>query len=95
MTLKTHDLNNFLGNICFGDDVFQNMFFFYQPTLDILKLKKTRALIMLLVGNCTSKLTPLYTAFFHSIKLSRYSTVSANVMNTASINSHNKNVSKM
>ena len=51
MTLKTHDLNNFLGNICFGDDVFQNMFFFYQPTLDILKLKKTRALIMLLVGN--------------------------------------------
>ena len=52
MTLKTHDLNNFLGNICFGDDGFQNMFFFfYQPTLDILKLKKTRALIMLLVGN--------------------------------------------
>ena len=43
----------------------------------------------------TSKLTPLYTAFFHSIKLSRYSTVSANVMNTASINFHNKNVSRI
>ena len=28
MTLKTHDLNNFLGHICFGDYGLQNMFFF-------------------------------------------------------------------
>ena len=47
----------------------------YEPTLDVLGLKKTRALIIFLVGNqrrCTSELKPLYTDFLHSIKLSEY-----------------------
>ena len=47
----------------------------YEPTLDVLGLKKTRALIIFLVGNqrrYTSKLKPLYTDFLHSIKLSEY-----------------------
>ena len=47
----------------------------YEPALDVLGLKKTRALIIFLVGNqkrYTYKLKPLYTDFLHSIKLSEY-----------------------
>ena len=39
-----------------SNDVFQNTFL-YQPTLDILELKKTKVLIMFLVGNHNSKLS--------------------------------------
>ena len=46
--MKTYDLSYFLGKSFFGDDGFQNTFV-YQPTLEL--KKKTRALIMLSVGN--------------------------------------------
>ena len=50
--------------------------FVYQPTLDTLELKKGKGTDYVLrwksKGVYTSKLKPLYTAFFHSIKLSGY-----------------------
>ena len=65
-----------LGRIYFtSNDASQNAFV-YQPTLDTLELKKTKVLIMLLLGNqmevYNSNFNPLYTAFLHSIKLSAY-----------------------
>ena len=47
---QTHDLSYFLGKNFFRDDGLENMFV-YQPTLDILELKKARTLIMFLDGN--------------------------------------------
>ena len=50
-SLITKDYNFFLGRNYFtSNDGSQNTFV-YQPTLDTLELKKTRVLIMLLVGN--------------------------------------------
>ena len=53
----------------------QNMFV-YQTTLDTLKLKKEKGNDYVLSRKSkamyTSKLKPLYTAFIHSIKISRY-----------------------
>ena len=50
--------------------------FVYQPTLDTLELKKDKGPDYVISpkskGIYTSKLKPLYTAFFHSIKLSGY-----------------------
>ena len=55
-SLITKDYNFFLGRNYFtSNDGSQNTFV-YQPTLDTLELKKTRVLIMLLVGNQTEYL---------------------------------------
>ena len=75
-SLITKDYNYFSGTIYFTiNDESQNTFF-YQPTLDTLKLKKGKSADYVLSwkskGLYTSKLTPLYTAFLHSIKLSEY-----------------------
>ena len=64
--LQTHDLSYFLDRIFFGDDCFQNMFV-YQLTFNTLQLKKTRELIMLLVGNHKVYLN---LSFFHYMVLS-------------------------
>ena len=48
--LQRHDLIFFLGKNVFADDSSQNMFI-YQPTLDKLELKKTKVLLVFLVGN--------------------------------------------
>ena len=50
-SLITRDYNFFLGRIYFtGNDGSQNTFF-CQPTLDTLEIKKTKSLIMFLLGN--------------------------------------------
>ena len=72
--LSTKDYNFFFGRIYFTyNDGSQNMFV-YQPTCDTLELKKTKVLIMFLVGNqleyTTLKLKPLFSAFLHNVKLS-------------------------
>ena len=58
-----------------SNDGSQNMFV-YQPTLDTLKLKKEKGNDYVLSRKSkvmyTSKLKPLYAAFIHSIKISRY-----------------------
>ena len=50
--------------------------FINQPVSDTLELKKDKEIDYVLnyksKGVCTFKLKPLYTAFLHSIKLSRY-----------------------
>ena len=50
--------------------------FINQPASDTLELKKDKEIDYVLnyksKGVCTFKLKPLYTAFLHSIKLSRY-----------------------
>ena len=52
--------------------------FVYQPTLDVLELKKDKHTENVLswksngIYDSNSKLKPLYTAFLHSIKLSGY-----------------------
>ena len=55
----------------FGDDGSQNMFV-YQPTRDTLELKKDKSTDNVFrwksKGLYTSKFTPLYTTFLHSIK---------------------------
>ena len=66
-SLITNDYNFFLGRMHFiGNDRSQNSFF-YQPTLDKLKLKKYKGpdyvLSWKLNGVCNSKLKSLYTAF--------------------------------
>ena len=66
-SLITNDYNFFLGRMHFiGNDRSQNPFF-YQPTLDKLKLKKYKGpdyvLSWKLNGVCNSKLKSLYTAF--------------------------------
>ena len=66
----------FLGRIYFtSDDGSQNTFV-YQPTLDTLEFKKDKGSDYVLSWKSNevynSKLRPLYTAFLHSIKLSRY-----------------------
>ena len=62
-------------NFFWGDDGSQNMFV-YQPTLDTLGLKKTRALIIWKSeGLFSSKLKALGTAFLHNIKLSGYKVI--------------------
>ena len=50
MKPQAQDSSYFLSKNFFGDDGSQNMFV-YQPTPDMLDLKKTRALIMFLVRN--------------------------------------------
>ena len=75
-SLITKDYNFFLDRICFtSNDGSQNTFV-YQPTVDILKLKKDNGTDYVLIwkskGVFNSKLKPLYTAFLHSIKLSEY-----------------------
>ena len=61
--LQSFDSNYFLGKICFGDDDFQNMFF-YHTTFDMLELKKDKGTDYILGWNSkgvfTSKLKPLY-----------------------------------
>ena len=70
-----HDLKYFLGIDIFGDDCSQNMFI-YQSTFDMSELKKDKgtgyALSWKSKGRYTSKLKPLYSAFLHSITISRY-----------------------
>ena len=66
----------FLSRIYFtSNDRSQNMFI-YQPTLDTLELKKDKGTDYVLSwkskGVFNSKLTPSYTAFLYSIKLSVY-----------------------
>ena len=66
----------FLGSMCFtSDDGSQNMFV-YEPTLDMLELKKGNGTNYVLSwkskGVYNSKLKPLYTGFLHSIKRSAY-----------------------
>ena len=66
-SLITNDYNFFLGRMHFiGNDRSQNPFF-YQTTLDKLKLKKYKGpdyvLSWKLNGVCNSKLKSLYTAF--------------------------------
>ena len=72
-SLITKDYNFFLGRNYFtGNDGSQNTFV-YQPTLDILELKKgTDVLSWKSNGVLNSKLKPLYTTFLNSIKLSGY-----------------------
>ena len=65
-----------LGRIYFtSNDGSQNTIV-YQPTLDALELKKDNGTDYVLSwkskGVFNSKLTPLYTAFLNSIKLSEY-----------------------
>ena len=64
--LQTYDLSYFLGRNSFGDNSFQNTFV-YQPKFNTLELKKTRALIMLSVGN---QKIYLNLNFFHYMVLS-------------------------
>ena len=75
MKPQTQDLNYCLNKYFFGDYGSQNVFV-YQPTLDTLDLKKDKGTDYLLSwkskGVYTSKFKPLYTAFLHSIKLSRH-----------------------
>ena len=69
-----HDLIYYLGKKFFGDDGSQNMFISRYFAVRYIN-KKTRALIMLLVGNqqqYISYLSPLCTHFVHSIELFRY-----------------------
>ena len=74
--LITKDYNFFLGRIYFtSNDGSQNTLV-YQPTLDILELKKDKGTDYVLSwkskGVFNSKLKSLYTAFLHKIKLSEY-----------------------
>ena len=71
MKLQTHDLSYFLGKSVFGDDGFRDMIA-YQATLNTLDLKKTKVVIMLLVGNNIYGTKPSYNIFFHSKKLCGY-----------------------
>ena len=64
--LQKYDLSYFLGRNSFGDDGFQNTFV-YQPKFNTFELKKTRALIMLSVGN---QKIYLNLNFFHYMVLS-------------------------
>ena len=50
MKLQAPNSSNFCGKKFFGGDGFQSMFV-YQRTFNVLELKSTRALNMLLVGN--------------------------------------------
>ena len=73
-SLITKDYNFFLGRIYFkSNDESQNMFI-YQPTLDMLELKKDESIDYVLSwksnGVYNSKLKPLCTALLYSIKLS-------------------------
>ena len=56
--------------------------FVYQPTLDMLKLKKGKstdyAISWKSKGLYTSELKPLYTAFLHNVKLFGFWTWSGN-----------------
>ena len=75
-SLITKDYNFFLGRIYFtSNDGSQNTLV-YQPTLDILELKKDKGTDYVLrwksKGVFNSKLKSLYTAFLHKIKLSEY-----------------------
>ena len=59
-----------------NDDGSQNMFV-YQPTLDTLKIKNTKVLIKILVGNQSkfillTKLNPWYATLLYSVKFSGY-----------------------
>ena len=72
----TKDYNFFLGRTYFkNNDRCQNMIV-YQPTLDILELKNGKGTDYVFdwksKGLYNSKLKPLYTTFFHTIKLSGY-----------------------
>ena len=49
---QTHNLSCFLGRNVFGDNDFQNMFI-CKPTLHTLQLKRTVALVMLLIESQT------------------------------------------
>ena len=79
--ITTSDHNKFTKEVLdirgsfFDGDGSQNSFF-YQPTLDMLGLKKYKGtgnvLSLKTKGVYTSKLKPLYTAFLHSIKLLGY-----------------------
>ena len=65
--LITKDYDFFLGRIYFtSHDGSQNTFV-YQPTLDTLELKKTKVLIMFLVGN---QMEDIILDFSHYILLS-------------------------
>ena len=71
MRLQTH--NYFLGKNLFGDDSSQNILV-CKPVFHMLQLKKGKDTNYVFSGKSnsvvTSNLTPLYTDFFHNIKLS-------------------------
>ena len=71
-----------LGRIYFTSNNGSQNTFVYQPTLDILELKKDKCTVYVLNwksnGRYNSKFKPLYTAFLHSILLSFLSKI-ANV----------------
>ena len=75
MKLQTHDLSFFLGKNFFGGDSSQYTLV-YQPKRDALDLKKEKGIDYVFSwksnGVHTFKFMSLYTAFLHSIKLSRY-----------------------
>ena len=68
--LQTHDWSYFFDKHFF-DDGFENRFI-YQSTLNTLELKKSKGTEYVIGWKSkvvyTSKLTPLYTHFLHSIK---------------------------
>ena len=75
-SLTTKGYNFFLGTIYFtSNDGSQNTFV-YQPTIDILELKKDKSTDYIVSwkskGVHNSKLKPLYIAFLHSKKRSGY-----------------------
>lgn len=73
MRLQTHNLSYFLGKNLFGDDSSQNILV-CKPAFHMLQLKKGKDTNYVFSGKSnsvvTSNLTPLYTDFFHNIKLS-------------------------
>ena len=75
-SLVTSDYNFFLGRIYFTTNDGSQNSFVYQTTLDTLELNKDKGTDYILSwkskGVYTSKHKPLYTAFLHSIKRSRY-----------------------
>ena len=74
MKLQAHDLSFFLGKNFFGGDASQNTLV-CQRTRDALDLKIGKGIDYVFSwksnGVHTFKFIPLYTAFLHSIKLSR------------------------
>ena len=74
--LTTRDYDLFLDRICFASNDGSQNTSVYQPTLDVLELKKDKdtdyVLSLKSKGVINSKLKPLYTAFLNRIKPSEY-----------------------
>ena len=75
-SLTIKDYNFFSGRMYFASNDGSQNRLVYQPTLDTLKLTKDKCTDYVLSWKSkrvyNSKLKSLYTAFLHSIKLSRY-----------------------